>query len=61
MAELLPNGLPTRMLVFDGVLSCDQATSIRWIYRKLYQLPEPVLLAIVKDLAAAHIDGDVSR
>ena len=63
----MPEGIwtngPTRMLVFDGALTEDQATAIKSIYKSLSELPQPVRRVIAKDLAAtyayARIDGSV--
>jgi hypothetical protein len=52
---------PTRMIVFDGMLSEKQASVVKSIYVLFRELPDEVRRVVAKDLAATYgnalIDG----
>lgn len=45
---------PTRMIVFDGVLSEEQASVVKSIYVLFRELPDEVRQVVAKDLAATY-------
>ncbi len=47
---------PTRMLVFDGPLSAEQAGVVRSIYALMGSLPEAARQVVAKDMAVTYAD-----